>query len=786
MSMSWRANATRSDEEAMSRQHCLSASERGSEPADDFVDRMGINSVPFRLARIDELAMLASSHYLTGSIGIVATTSADYKDLRRQLLPWMLYHASSGVSRFYLLYDGRDDRVVRALARTRCVTLMHVHEPWASKLEAQALEAALRANPGGNFRLMAVQSLGAQRALVHARSDGVRWLAHIDPDELLYLEGAANSLPGYFASLPDSTSSIRFMNHEAQAEEVDVVNPYEQVTLFRTHKHFVTPEAHYHRSHYKLGDSPTFLLLYANGKSAIRTDAPKAKPYGPHFWHAQSSPRWIAPDNPNGTFHASVSDELVVLHYAYTRVEDVIDKAKRSCPQHLEQPTGKAGNRERPHAARANAASVASMIAENALKGDGHGVVDTALKGDGHGAVDTALKGDGHGVVGTAPLPPDGSSRGAIIHPHERVVVGAGAIGTANAGGGATLDASAAREGSSAATLATKLATTADATLLSPPPPTAPPAASTDPRQDVKGARLKSGESLRVGGSTRLDAGADPRISIDGLSLVDDSGKAADLDRRKRVAAREAREARRASLTSSLKSRLRDPNVNPKTLSALLDEATKLVDEEDASNDDRRTGSARKRMLAEGAHAAAGNAAFHRALSAETVHAASDAASRRALRAEALAAPEPYWVRPPDYGALKRDCFIIDVDRDAFVAARRGPEAARQFFMERMALCEGSRVRCLDIDGRPHAWCTIVDVARYTHIMLKLGLYKRIRGPAIVLAEEERVIQRSIVDAANDPRTNERREQGDAWLAGEKDAANLLSVAELAQRAEAP
>ncbi len=28
-----------------------------------------------------------------------------------------------------------------------------------------------------------------------------------------------------------------------------------QVTLFRVHKHFITPEAHYWRQKYKLGDS---------------------------------------------------------------------------------------------------------------------------------------------------------------------------------------------------------------------------------------------------------------------------------------------------------------------------------------------------------------------------------------------------------------------------------------------------------------------------------------------------------------------------------------------------
>lgn len=39
---------------------------------------------------------------------------------------------------------------------------------------------------------------------------------------------------------------------------------------------------------------------------------------------------------------------------------------------------------------------------------------------------------------------------------------------------------------------------------------------------------------------------------------------------------------------------------------------------------------------------------------------------------------------------------MIDFDADAYMAAAAGPAAARDFFLQRMVLGEGSRVRCAD------------------------------------------------------------------------------------------
>ncbi len=158
---------------------------------------------------------------------------------------------------------------------------------------------------------------------------------------------------------------------------------------------------------------------------------------------------------------------------------------------------------------------------------------------------------------------------------------------------------------------------------------------------------------------------------------------------------------------------------------------------------------------------------------------------------------------------------MIDFDADAYMAAAAGPAAARDFFLERMVLGEGSRIRCAHpqrptklvrgsrlgwllgltrriADGRgaciscsacksarclqrnteskpcaglrsPHmaqgpislpvqtsfqAWCNLFDIERFKFLMEKLGLYRRIHGPQLLLRQHERQIQRRLRAAA--------------------------------------
>lgn len=79
---------------------------------------------------------------------------------------------------------------------------------------------------------------------LQARVDKVDWLVHIDPDEMIHCAAQPSmDFAAELASQPPHVSSVRFMNLEAFPEAGDLTNRYEQVTLFRTHKYWHTPEA---------------------------------------------------------------------------------------------------------------------------------------------------------------------------------------------------------------------------------------------------------------------------------------------------------------------------------------------------------------------------------------------------------------------------------------------------------------------------------------------------------------------------------------------------------------
>lgn len=332
---------TPSFEEALGRQHRASTEELGIAVQDQLNDTW---SIPFRISFLNELAKEASEQeekMTNVRVAIVTTTSVDIWGLRRELLPWMQYHTELGVSRYYILYDGNDPQVVEALQAVNHVELIHIHQPWADSIQTAKYEAYSNttrqwSNGLGNYQLMFKQGYGEQEALHRAALDGrIDWLLHLDPDELFYPGDQGTSIPTILARQPSHVPAVRFMNYEAQPEAGDVVNRYEQITLFRVHKHFITPEAFFYRGKFILGGNKAFLYLYANGKSAVRVNAPGVVQSGPHYFSGEASERWVhSPGNPSGKWMNAVSDTSIILHYAYSYKSDVKSKARRSCPEH--------------------------------------------------------------------------------------------------------------------------------------------------------------------------------------------------------------------------------------------------------------------------------------------------------------------------------------------------------------------------------------------------------------------------------------------------------------------
>ena len=198
----------------------------------------------------------------------------------------------------------------------------------------QALRRAQERNQAASRRAAGLQTEAAAELELEQRESlqQVDWLMHLDPDELFLPGGNEANIAAELARQPSHIPAVRFLNFEGQPEVGDVVNRFEQVTLFRAHKHFITPEAFWYRNRFKLGENAAFLYLYANGKSAVRVNAPGARHAGPHYFTGDPSERWVSKDNPSGLWVNAVSDTSIILHYAYSNPSEVAAKAQRSCP----------------------------------------------------------------------------------------------------------------------------------------------------------------------------------------------------------------------------------------------------------------------------------------------------------------------------------------------------------------------------------------------------------------------------------------------------------------------
>ena len=106
-------------------------------------------------------------------------------------------------------------------------------------------------------RLIVRQEANVNAALAYALSKNITWLLHIDIDELFYEDGDRSW------ETRDHVGSIQFINHEAVASPREVVNFFEECTIFR------------------LDGVSTGFMAYVLGKSAVRV-TPGAYAQGPH------------------------------------------------------------------------------------------------------------------------------------------------------------------------------------------------------------------------------------------------------------------------------------------------------------------------------------------------------------------------------------------------------------------------------------------------------------------------------------------------------------------------
>lgn len=83
--------------------------------------------------------------------------------------------------------------------------------------------------------VQARQMLCIEHALFAAQSEGFEWLLHVDADEILFFpdQERHNDARKFFSEVPLHFSAVRFANLEAVPEQLDVEDPFEEVTLFK-------------------------------------------------------------------------------------------------------------------------------------------------------------------------------------------------------------------------------------------------------------------------------------------------------------------------------------------------------------------------------------------------------------------------------------------------------------------------------------------------------------------------------------------------------------------------
>ncbi|KAG2487900.1 hypothetical protein HYH03_013480 [Edaphochlamys debaryana] len=252
--------------------------------------------------------------------------------LRRSLLPWMQYHTQIGVCRFYVAYQGSDNATLAALRRLPMVRPLLAAPPFAPVGVLREWARYTRDHEGarrpGNHRLMAMQDFCGRMACRLAAEEGMHWLAHIDVDELVL---PATTLQADLDAVPTWASYIKMHNHEALVESVDVVNKYEEVTLFKTHEATMPPKPY--TFDFRTGTRESVFLLYYNGKSIVRTDQGPVRPWGPHDFMGEAHERLKHPvHNAEGKWRHDIG-RTTVLHMPYTHWRELMTKANISCPR---------------------------------------------------------------------------------------------------------------------------------------------------------------------------------------------------------------------------------------------------------------------------------------------------------------------------------------------------------------------------------------------------------------------------------------------------------------------
>ena len=225
---------------------------------------------------------------------------------------FITYHRAVGFEHLFLFFDDPDDPALRRAQGNDDVTIIPTDDHLRQQWQMSSLFAADFVD-----EIMGRQTLNLEIAIGLAAERGLDWLLHIDQDELFY--SARQSVQDHFDELAArNVDCAMYPNHEAVPEQIDVVNFFKEVTLFKKASTTrATPEFNDQQKALittTLQPGSGFFHFYAGVKSAARVQ-PGLRPFGTHKFKP-----------PAGSLTATACTDPVILHYPCCGFDHFWDK----------------------------------------------------------------------------------------------------------------------------------------------------------------------------------------------------------------------------------------------------------------------------------------------------------------------------------------------------------------------------------------------------------------------------------------------------------------------------
>lgn len=270
---------------------------------------------------------------------------------------FVLYHLGIGVAKILLFLDGPDaDKAETDSSQVQpSVRMLHervqqvvaqgvVELIYADKNQRDAGDVPTRQMVNAS-KAMSVCVAHNERLAKDDQAHELRWLLHLDMDELLYIESfrvedaphtLCCKLRQYVASLEtQQIEQFTLVNYEAVPTSVHVGNYFASTTRFRVHP-----------ARIPLGNRETsaalafwqsrspfrqFFLFYDNGKSMVRVSRENASsgPSSVHHWRLQGESRSNFYDPRRSVAVYIEPDRGCILHYPVCGLEWLMDKYAR-------------------------------------------------------------------------------------------------------------------------------------------------------------------------------------------------------------------------------------------------------------------------------------------------------------------------------------------------------------------------------------------------------------------------------------------------------------------------